>query len=190
MKTRRGMKGLYVVKSEDDKPSELEPKKRSGSRGVYVIRTSDEIVNKFADTIYDFVDDGGLFLWVGNDKAFYQSLKRSIVIEFGLGTDFVQLFHEPNQILTKLIEFVDEGLLPFVFMENATNGSSNIQVLAAIKSAFPKIHIVVVCRELDKNHLLYCYEEGASHIINKCASVNEIIRKIAHILKPQTEIDE
>ncbi len=53
MRSRRSTKDLYVVKSEADKLRKLEPKKQKETRGVYVLRTNEEVINKFADIIYD-----------------------------------------------------------------------------------------------------------------------------------------
>lgn len=193
MKARRkarGMRGVYVVKSADDKLQDLEPKKQTESRGVYVIRTSEEVINKYSDTVYDFVDMGGLFVLLGNDKVFYQSFKRAVVFELGIDSEFIQVVHEPDFLFSKLEGFVIDGLTPFVFMEHSTNGRNNMSILSQIKQAYPKTPVIILTREIDKEHLLHYYEEGADHVLNTSASVNAIIRKIVHILQPQTEIDE
>lgn len=190
MRAKRNSKGLFVVKSESDKLKRYEPKKPAETRGVYVIRESEEVVNKFADIIFDFIEKGGFFLLIGSDKMFYQTLRRSLVIELGLSTDYIQLIHEPAKTMTKIDAYSKDGLVPFIFLENETDGNSNIQTLIDIKRFYSEVHVVIITRDLDKAHLLQFYEEGASHILKKSASVNEVIRKIVHIFKPQTEIDE
>jgi len=184
------MKGVFLIKSEDDKIKKYEPKKKTESRDVYVLRESEEVINKFADIVYEFVENGGFFLLVGNDKIFYQTLRRSLVFELGIGTDFIQLVHEPNMVMAKLEKFMKDDLSPLVFMEHATDGRNNNQILAMLKNTYPKVPVIITAREVDQNHLLQYVEEGASHVLKKSASVNEILRKIVHIIKPQTEIDE
>lgn len=190
MRAKRHSKKLFVVKSESEKLKRYEPKRPVETRGVYVIRESEEVVNKFADIIFDFIDKGGFFMLIGTDKIFYQTLRRSLVLELGISTDFIQLVHEPGMALARVNAFNKDGLIPFVFLESETNDIGNIQVLIDIKKHYPEVHVVIVSRDLDKAHLLQFYEEGASHIIKKSASVNEVIRKIVHVFKPQTEIDE
>lgn len=186
----RGMKDVYVIKSVGDKLKDLEPKKKTESRGLYVLRTSEEVLNKYSDTVYDFVDSGGIFLLVGNDKVFYQTFKRSVVFELGIESEHIQIIHEPGLVMAKLDGYVEDGLTPFVFMEHAVNGKSSLQILSTIKQTFPKTPVIILVRELDKDHLLQFFEAGAAHVLNKSASVNEIIRKLVYILQPQTEIDE
>ncbi len=190
MRVRRRTKGLYVVKSEEDKLRELAPKKQKESRGVYVIRTNEEVINKFADIVYDFVDNGGFFLLVGNDKVFYQTLRRSLVLELGIETDYIHVEHNPAKVVASIKEAVESEHVPFVFIEQTTDSKSNLPLLASIKQAFPKVSVIVTTQDLDKNHLMQFYEEGADYVLSKSSSVNEIIRKIVHLLKPQTEIDE
>jgi len=184
------MKGVYVVKSAEDKLQELEPRKQTESRAVYVVRASEDVINKYSDTMYDFVDKGGLFVLVGNDKVFYQSLKRSVVFELGIESEFIQVIHEPDLVMSRIDGFIKDGLTPFVLMEHLVNGKSNLQLLSHIKNAYSKMPVIILTREVDKDHLMQFYEEGADHVLNKSASVNEIIRKLVHILQPQTEIDE
>ncbi|WP_319466194.1 tetratricopeptide repeat protein [uncultured Pseudodesulfovibrio sp.] len=190
MRSRRSTKDLYVVKSEADKLRKLEPKKQKETRGVYVLRTNEEVINKFADIIYDFVDEGGFFLLLGSDKVFYQTLRRSLVFELGVATDFIQVEHEPQKGVGRLQKIIAEDLAPFVFLEHRTEGVTNLQVLSGIKQVYPDVPVILTTRALDKEHLLQFYEEGADYVLDKSASVNEIIRKIVHLLKPQTEIDE
>lgn len=187
---RRSSKGVYVVKSEAERLKKLEPKKQMETRGVYVLRESEEVVNKFSDIIFEYAENKGLFVLVGSDKIFYQTLRRSLVFELGLDTDFIQQVHEPKMAVKKMRRLVNEGFSLFVFLEHATNGENNMGILAEIKKEYPKVPVIITTREVDKEHLLQYYEEGANHILNKSASVNEVIRKIVHIFKPQTEIDE
>lgn len=184
------MKGVYVVKSDEDKAQAYEPRKQTESRGLYVLRTSEEVVNKFADIVYDFVDEGGFFLMVGADKIFYQTLKRCLVFELGVETEYLQIVQHPSQAVGKITEDIKENLFPFIFIENMTDGQSNLPILSTIKSSFPLLPIIVTTGEVDKDHLLQLHEEGATHVLRKSSSVNEVVRKIVHILKPQTEIDE
>lgn len=187
----KGTKGIYVVKSApDDELRKLEPKKRTESRGVYVIRTSEEVLNKYSDTVYDFVDVGGIFVLLGSDKVFYQTFKRSVVFELGIESEFIQVLHEPELLMPRLEDLTKDGLMPFVFMDHAVGGKETVTFLSQIKQLYPKAPVIILARQVDKDHLLQYYEEGASHVLNKSASVNEIIRKIVHILQPQTEIDE
>jgi tetratricopeptide (TPR) repeat protein len=184
------MKGVYVVKSVEDKIADVEPRKQSESRGVYVVRASEEVINKYGDIIYEFVDDSGLFVLICNDKFFYQSFKRSVVFELGIESELIQIVHEPELAMSKIDDFIKNGLAPFVFLEHSMNGKSNMQLLSLIRNDYLKMPVIILAREVDQNHLMQFYEEGANHVLNMSASVNEIIRKLVHVLKPQTEIDE
>lgn len=190
MRTKGRSKDVYVVKSEEERLKKLQPKKQAETRGVYVLRESEEVVNKFADIIFDYADNKGIFVLIGTDKIFYQTLRRSLVFELGLDTDFIQQVQEPKMSLKKIRRFVNEGLSLFIFLEDETEGSNNIEVLRELRKTFPKMPVIITTREVDKDHLLQFHEEGATHVLNKSASVNDVLRKISHIFKPQTEIEE
>ena len=90
----RRSKSLYVVKSQQDPASELAPKKQSETRNLYVLRTNDETVNKYCDVIYDFSDEGGVFLILTRDKIFYQAVKNTLCHDLGLGNNALTVIQD------------------------------------------------------------------------------------------------
>ncbi|MDY7002170.1 MAG: hypothetical protein SVS15_10375, partial [Thermodesulfobacteriota bacterium] len=68
-------KNVYVLKDENGQ----ETSKKSEGKSVYVLKTSEEIIHKYADLIYDFLDEeGGLFLLISRDKGFLLSFKSTL----------------------------------------------------------------------------------------------------------------
>ncbi len=185
----RRSKSLYVVKSQQDPTSELAPKKQSETRNLYVLRTNDETVNKYCDVIYDFSDEGGVFLILTRDKIFYQAVKNTLCHDLGLGNNALIVIQDISDLAQILGQAVEAKAKPLLFMEHAINGQLTLPQLQHIKKTWPDMHVVVVARDVFQERLFQFHEEGAENFLTKPASTNTIIEKIAFTLQPQCELD-
>ena len=185
----RRSKSLYVVKSQQDPANELAPRKQSETRSLYVLRTNDETVNKYCDVVYDFADNGGVFLILTRDKIFYQAVKGTLCHDLGLGNEALTVIQDLNGLPQALAQTIEAKLKPLLFMEHAINGQLTLPQLQYIKKTWPDIHVVVVARDVFQERLFQFHEEGAENFLTKPASTNTIIEKIAFTLQPQCELD-
>ncbi len=185
----RRSKSLYVVKDASTQAAELDPRKRSESRSLYVIKTSDETVNKYADVVYDFVDDGGVFLVITRDKNFYQSVKTAFNHELGIDLELIRVLSDPGELGRVMGKAKGEGLKPFVFLEHVLDGVLTIPQLQFLECTYPEVPVVVVAKDVFQDRLFQFHEEGAENFLTKPASVNTVIEKAAFTLKPQCEVD-
>ena len=163
--------------------------KRVGdSKGFYVFKGG-ESGNKHKAIARDFVDESGEFILIGQEKVFYKTLKRVVIFDFGLDPELLHLFDSPERAVSKVGEFEQSGVVPFLFMEDESDGESNLRFLKYFKKKYPDMPVVVIVDVVDKARLLQFYEEGADHILKKTASLNDIANVIIHILRPQSDVD-
>lgn len=186
----RNSKSLYVIKSCQDELRDVEAKRQSETKNIYVVRTDDEVTNKYADVVYDFVDEPGVFLLITRDKTFYQTFKNAIVHDLGIEAEFIQVVADLNRA-AELVEFFrDKGITPFILMEYTLDSELTLSFVRFIRASYKDdIKIGILSREVSKERLFQFHEDGADSFLKKPASVNSIITKIAFMLKPQHEAD-
>lgn len=189
VKRKRKSKSLYVVKTAGEEFKDLKEKKKSETKNLYVVRTNDEVVNKYADIIYDFVDTPGVFILVTRDKNFYQSFKTAIAYELGIELDFIKAVSDLNRAADLIPFFAEKGVEPFIFMEHAIDSELTLSFLRYVRTVSKDIKVTILCRELNKERLFQFYEDGADSFLKKPASANAIVEKIAFLLRPQCEAD-
>ncbi|MBI9078641.1 MAG: tetratricopeptide repeat protein [Pseudodesulfovibrio sp.] len=188
-KRERNSKSLYVIKACGSELKDLEAKKKSETKNLYVVRTNDEIINKYCDVIYDFVDEPGVFILVTRDKAFYKVFKSTISHELGIELDYIQVVADLGRAAEVLQHFSEKGVVPFLFMEHALDSELTLSFLRYAKSTYRKMKVAILSRELSRERLFQFYEEGADSFLKKPACANSIIKKAAFMLKPQCEAD-
>jgi len=188
-KRQRNSKSLYVVKACGSELKDLEAKKKSETKNLYVVRTNDEIVNKYCDVIYDFVDEPGVFILITRDKAFYQVFKSVISHELGIELDYIQVVADLGRAAEIIQHFTEKNVVPFLFMEHALDSELTLSFLRYVKSAHKDMKVAILSRELNRERLFQFYEEGADSFLKKPACANSIIKKAAFMLKPQCEAD-
>jgi tetratricopeptide (TPR) repeat protein len=188
---KRETKSLYLLKSCEADLKDLEEKKKSETKSFYVVRTDDEVVNKYADVVYDFVDSPGVFVLVTRDKNFYLTFKMAIVNSLGIEIEFIRMVQDLGRA-AELVQFlVDKEIRPFLFMEHSLDSELTLSFLRFLRSAHDRkgLKVSILARELNKERLFQFFEEGADSFLKKPASVNSVVKKIAFMLKPQREAD-
>ncbi|HMM37768.1 MAG TPA: tetratricopeptide repeat protein [Desulfovibrio sp.] len=185
----RRSKSLYVVKSRPDPAADLAPRKQSETRSIYVLRTNDETVNKYCDVIYDFLEQGGIFLLLTRDKIFQQTVKNALCHELGLDANLLRVIQDTADLGQALDKYLGRDQKPFLFMEHALNGQLTLPQLQYIAKTWPDLPVVVVARDVFQERLFQFHEEGADNFLTKPASTNTVIEKIAFTLQPHCEVD-
>lgn len=186
---RRKTKSLYILKSCEAELEALKAKKKSETKEFYVVRTDDEIVNKYSDVIYDFVDTPGVFVVISQDKAFVQAFRGTISHALGIEPVFVQATADLSRASHLIEYFIEKDIKPFVFMEHSMHSELTLAFLRFINTAYDTIKVCIVSRELSRERLFQFFEDGADSFLKKPSSVNAIVTKLAFMLKPQTEAD-
>lgn len=186
---RRNTKNLYVVKSANKELQNFEPKSQTETRSIYVLKTNEEIVNKYCSIIYNFVDTNGVFLLVSDDKLFYQSFKTAVSYELGIELDFIRVTSDLEKAKHFIDFYKEHDLKPLVFLEYSIREQFTAPVLKYFKENHPDIHVVILCKNVPRKRLFQFHEEGADSFLAKPASANEIVKKIAFILRPNCEIE-
>ncbi|WP_147821473.1 tetratricopeptide repeat protein [Salidesulfovibrio onnuriiensis] len=189
VRRRRNTKNLYVVKSANQKLQQFEPKSQTETKSIYVLRTNEEIVNKYCSIIYNFVDTNGVFLLVTDDKLFYQSFKTAISYELGIELDFIRVTSDLDKAKHFIDFYKENGLKPLIFLEYSLRNQFTAPVLKYFKEHHPDVHVIVLCKNVPRKRLFQFHEEGADSYLAKPASANEIVKKIAFILRPHSEIE-
>ncbi len=186
---KRKTKSLYVLKSCEAELEAIEARKRSETKSFYVVRTDDEIVNKYSDIIYDFVDTPGVFLLISNDKSYVQAFRGTISHALGIEPVFVQVTSDLSRASALIEYFMEKEIMPFVFMEHSMHSELTLSFMRYIRTAYDRIKVCILSRELSRERLFQFFEDGANSFLKKPASVNSIITKIAFMVQPQTEAD-
>lgn len=189
VQNKRQTKSLYVLKSCEEELERIEAKKKSETKKYYVVRTNDEIVNKYSDIIYDFVDLPGVFVVISQDKTFVQAFRGTITQALGIEPVFVQVTSDLTRASSLIEYFVEKGIMPFVFMEHSMHSELTLSFMRFVRTAYEKVKVCILSRELSRERLFQFYEDGANSFLKKPSSINAIITKIAFMLKPQTEAD-
>ncbi len=187
MKKRSGMKNVYVVKSAiadiDDNHKELEAK------NIYLLKSDDQVVNRFRDIVLDFVeDDDGIFLVVGQDKAFFQNFRKSFYKELQIDLERIMLVPNGRRALDETRVHMEYQKLPLLFVESTMERRSSLAFIEEFKAEFKDVLVIVLMTEADERLVAQFVEAGADNFITKPASVNVLIEKIANTIEPPDQI--
>jgi len=179
-------KSVYVLKDENGK----ETSKKSEGKSVYVLKTSEEVIHKYADLIYDFLDEeGGLFLLISRDKGFLLGFKSTLHKEMFIENERIRAVSNVERALMEIEVYVEHGKKPFIFLEHMLDGQSTLGFLKHLKENYKDLHVVVLSPEVSQDQLALFHENGAENFITKPASINVLVEKIAFTIEPQCELE-
>jgi len=183
MKKRGGMKSVYVVKSA---PKDVDAKhKELNSKNVYLLKSDEQAVNRYKDTVLDFVeDDEGLFLVVGKDKTFFQNFRNSFYKEFEIDLERIRIVSSGRRALEEIRVYKEYQKQPFLFVESEIEGRSSLPFIEEIKSEFKDLFIIVLMSDVDEQLVAQFVENGVDNFITKPVSVNVLVEKIANTIEP------
>lgn len=187
MNRRKKMKSVYVVKNSppdiDEKHKELETK------SVYLLKADDQVVNRYSDIVYDFIEDqDGLFLLISDDRNFYNNFRKSFYKEFQIDQERIRLAPNLQRAHKEIRLYREHKKTPLLFLERTMNDISTLHFLEEIKAEFKDILVIVLMNDSDEKKVAQCVEAGADNFITKPISVNMLIEKIANTLVPQDDI--
>lgn len=183
-------KSVYVVKSTAEDIEDIKKRKQAESKNIYLLKSQDQAVNKYSDAVWDFVDTGGLFIVLSDDKTFYINFRNSFYKELEVDMERVRLVGSTERARQEINVYLDYQKKPFLFMDSIVGGMSTLPFLEKFKAEYPDIYVIVLSTEADQGTLARFMEAGADNFIIKPASVNVLIEKIAFTIAPQDEIEQ
>ncbi len=119
---------------------------------------------------------------------------RGALRTMGLNYDSLSIAHISSDIWKKCKDLLEKNSQIVMFIESKINGRSNIFDFKSLKDSFGnKIKIICITPEISEEHVSFIAENDVDSIIVKPISINNIIQKIAFVIKPnnffQTEIE-
>ena len=78
--------------------------------------------------------------------------------------------------------------VPLVLIERALAGRDMTFLVKELKTAFPKLLIIILTLDVEKHRIMYLHEMGADNFIAKPVSIQTIIEKLAFTIKPQSQL--
>ncbi|WP_147822552.1 response regulator [Salidesulfovibrio onnuriiensis] len=190
MRRKERTKNVYVVKSSAEDMEDIKKRKDAESKNLYLLKAEDQAVNKYSEAVWDFVDTGGLFIVLSEDKTFYVNFRNSFYKELEIEMERVRLVGSTDRAKQEIQVYLDYQKKPFLFMDSVVGGVSTLPFLEKFKVEFPETFVVVLSTEADKGTLARFMEAGADNFIIKPASVNVLIEKIAFTIFPQDAIEK
>lgn len=190
MQRRGRTKNVYVVKTSAEDIEDIKKRKEAESKNVYLLKSEEQAVCKYSDAVWDYVDSGGLFIVLSEDKTFYVNFRNSFYKELEIGMERVRLVTSIDRARQEIQVYLDYQKKPFLFMDGSVGGLSTLPFLEKFKAEYPDIYVIVLSTEADKGILARFMEAGADNFIIKPASVNVLIEKIAFTISPQDEIEK
>lgn len=186
MPQRKDRRNVYILKNS---PEEVEAKhKELKTKSVYLLKADDHVITKYSDVVYDFMDDGGLFYMVSQDKAFYQYFRKAMYKEMRIDQERILLISNESRVISDLRKLTEHKKTPLVLLESMFDEHLTLPLLEEIKSTFKNVLVIVLINDSDEQKLANCVEAGADTIITKPVSVNHLIEKLANTLVPPDDI--
>ena len=121
-------KSVYAVKKYADDVDRKH--KELATKSVYLLKENEEAINRYSDTVCNFVDDDdGLFLVISQDKKFYQTFRNSFYKELRIDQERVRLVSSLRRAMEEIRVYKEYQKTPLVFLENSLNDRSTLPFL-------------------------------------------------------------
>jgi len=160
---------------------------------------SHKLIRKEVAPIYDRIvgnflqNQNGSFFLVTNDDIFVRTM-RGALRTIGMNYDCLFMAHITSDIWKKCRDLLETRSQVVMFIESKINGRSNVFDFKMLKDTFgSRLKIICITPEVSEDHVSFIAENDVDSIIVKPISINNIIQKIAFVIKPsnlfQTEIE-
>lgn len=186
MAGRPDRKSVYILKNT---PTEVEKKhKELQSKSVYLLKADDHVITKYSDTVYDFIDNRGLFFIVSQDKGFFQYFRKALYKELRIEQERILQFTNETTAMTAISKCKAQKLTPLIFLESIIGEHPTLSFFEEIKTKFKDLLVVILMNDSDEQKVAQFVEAGADNFITKPVSVNMLIEKIANTIVPPDDI--
>lgn len=144
---------------------------------------------QYEATVADFVQkEQGRFIAVSDDQAFTSALRNVLHKHMALPAGALAVVSDHTQILKALSSADAAQQKPLLLMERTLSGRDMTFMVKTLKTSLPKLLIIVLTLDVEKQRLIYLHEVGADNFIAKPVSVQTIVEKLAFTIKPQSQL--
>ena len=127
---------------------------------------------------------------VSEDNLFIKTLRGTLSKVLAVRRECLLVFHSTQKATRVLRDRFARKQPTILFSESVLGGKLVTGFLSTIKETYPDLHVIALVSETRSADIAYLYEIGASNVIAKPASTNNIIEKMAFTLKPQGKLTE
>lgn len=147
---------------------------------------------KYDATVTDFVQkDRGSFIVVTEDQTFQALMRSALNKDLGLTSSGVlRSLQEPTNVLRTLKELEVGQYRPLLIIERRIAGQETALLIKHFKEVSPKLLIIVLTTEVDRQRIMYLHELGADNFIAKPISADTLVEKLAFTIKPQSQLGQ
>ena len=151
---------------------------------------SPKIIKRDAEPIYDSIvanylqSQNGAFFLVTNDEMFIRTI-RGALRTIGVNYDSLSIAHVSSDIWKKCSDLMNTNAQVVMFIESKINGRSNVFDFKSLKESFGnRLKIICITPEISEDHVSFIAENEVDSIIVKPISINNIIQKVAFVIRP------
>jgi tetratricopeptide (TPR) repeat protein len=151
---------------------------------------SHKLIRKDAAPIYDRIvanflqNQNGAFFLVTGDEIFIRTM-RGALRTMGLSYDSLFTAHATSDIWKKCRDIFETSSQLVMFIESKINGRSNVFDFKSLKESFgSRLKLICITPEVSEEHVSFIAENDVDSIIVKPISINNIIQKIAFVIRP------
>lgn len=146
--------------------------------------------SQYESTIINFVQkDQGCFIVVSDDQAFSGALRAVLHKQLALASPSVLSIISDHAQILKVLKNADDGKRrPLLVMERILDGQDMTFMVKQLKTAFPRLLIIMLTVDVERRRIMYLHEMGADNFIAKPVSLQTIIEKLAFTIRPQTQL--
>lgn len=151
---------------------------------------SHKLIRKDVAPVYDRIvanflqNQKGAFFLVTNDEIFIRTM-RGALRTMGMNYDSLSTAHVSSDIWKKCKDILENSSQLVMFIESKINGRSNVFDFKSLKESFGNsLKIICITPEVSEEHVSFIAENDVDSIIVKPISINNIIQKIAFVIKP------
>ena len=149
-------------------------------------------ISQYEDTVAEFVQkQRGCFVVLSQDQSFLSILRTVLTKDMALVAADLIIPVQEAAMLTKTIKHAEKLYMsPFLFIERSFKGQDTTPLINQLKTAFPKLFIIVLSIDVERHRIMYLHELGVDNFIAKPVSASTIIEKLAFTIKPQSKFGE
>lgn len=140
----------------------------------------------FEDTIYEFAQNGGVFIALTADSGFIKTIRTALHQGAGVSRNSLHTLSSVDKFFALLKKNTAKKCV--ICLERIIGGRNAGQVLEHIKNVCSDAGIIVLTTELDQFTTALLVEQGASNIITKPISIASLTEKIAFAIAPQGKL--
>ncbi len=147
---------------------------------------------QYEATVIEFAkQQKGHFVVVSDDQTFLSVLRTVLNKHLALTEpDILSWVSEPSQLLKELRTQEQNGHSVLLFIERVIQGRDLSFLVRQFKEAYPRLYIIVLTIDVEKQRIMYLHEVGADNFIAKPVSANTLVEKLAFTIKPQTKLGQ